>query len=589
LIKNDAIIDVAMSQVTERDSVIAVRTVIAAGADPSRVLLLPIAHGWCHAMEEAMTAGAELSIALSYAIKCDARKTITDLLLWGADGGAALRSAVDNGRLDDAKRLLEAGLETHAIAKQAAEQGNIKLIQWLVSEKVYLSDVMAELAEESNEQAVKVLVKAGCDASDVLMEVVRSGRHLGAIRTLIDARADTVDALIEVAERGDIKLAKLLIEAGANTVFALMHAMMADNTKIAAVLTAAGADIATAIRVIPRRNLEAKRAFFEAARQEVIAASQGVDESDNQELVGIILAERFKAAERAAKGHTESTRRRVIEKMVIDGQAEDLALLHAIDKLEWGVLKSLLDSGIDGSDLLHFSIERDDVFAVRLLMDAGVSVGVAGALEYVAEFESWTKLNTLLKAGIDPTETFIWLVEQGHFSMAKRMIVELKINTYETFDYLYLVNETYLLKSCLALVTDGHSVVTRAARIGDLKFLRAMIEAGADAPAALGLAISSGQVEAAKTLIAEGVDITAAMKSAVTRNRMTHPATFRLLGADLSAVLIHAAQIGNKDVVGDLIGMGVDGSAALRYLDEQGQWTATDLLLTTAEEQGLPI
>lgn len=527
LIAHGANIDLAVLDVEDPHSVMAVRTLLDAGGDATRLLSLVATLGWHEAVRELTKTGADLSKALDHAISERDAAAMTALLLLGVDGAKALRVCFEKRKLDEAALLLSAGVEAYTVARQAASRGDVALIKWLISLGKDVSDVMAAAVEDSDIEAVRTFARAGCDISEMLEKVAESGRRLGALKTLIDAGGYALDALIKAAKQGDVEIAQALIEAGANSVMALWDAMMTNDVGSAAVLIAAKADLVTMRATIPRRG----------------------------------FSERPGCAAMPLSISREAEQERYAKKQAFLSDAQRLSM----------------------------SVQRDRVGRINSRLGGATYASFDEMMARTVEFEHWDALSTLLNSGVDEHQAFSWLLRQGQYSLARRMIAEKRIDICDALDNLCRNNETELLKTCLQTVTDGHKALWRAAEAGNVERMRALAAAGADVEIALGLAVPEGKVEVSRALMTLEPDVTAAMNVAVQKGRRLSSIVFRLLGADLPAVLLYAAEIGSRSAVEELINMGVDASPALDYMHEHDHPEAVELVLTAAQAQGLKI
>ena len=348
LVVGGADIRLALSGTAAHDGLTAVTTMLAAGVDMPLLLLHAAVSGWPDAVRALITRGADLSVALAYAIDDGSQAAIRALLLLGADGTTALISAIDNGKYKEAQSLLQAGLDPLVVVKQAVERGLLNVVQWLVNETADVSAVMRKLAQSGDIRAIKLWSDAGGDTY-------------------------MVELLLELAKAGNVPAIKSLIDAGQNSVIALTDTVIKKDLRTAAMLIAAGADISGVLRSTPKRRLDERKAFIEAAKREMTVLSLGMATAPTARDANSLLL--IRPSDRGTRGGSHDATVMVTRgARLVDAYEAVMRTAQPGDQY-WREMLSA--AGVDAAAALGIAISKGHIVAVRELVSLGIDPTVA--------------------------------------------------------------------------------------------------------------------------------------------------------------------------------------------------------------------
>ena len=489
---------------------------------------------------------------------------------------AALESAVINGHGVAAHNLLERGVNVNAKGPNyespllaAIQHRKADMAEVLISHgaDIQKEDVLTRAVQSRNPQMVELLVKAGADVetrgpwgNNQLILAVHN-EDMESLKVLLDHAAEVngtgeygTTALTVAIARRSIQMIKLLLSRGANASIdnAFEKAAQYDNgpdllkilidagaegvSSQSCVASAAAAGNSRSIKMLVEAgaDIEAKGAWTNSPI--IYAVRSGKLEVLKTLLdLGADINATGEYGVTALTSAIDTDKTEMVQHLVSRGA--DATVDNAVAKAArrpagHTYLKILYDGGAEGflsQPCVAAAAEAGNENSINLLLDAGADIEAKGAwgngpLNFAARSGRSNAMRLLLDRGADidaPGESgrtaLISAIEQDNLEMVK-LLVDRGADVSGAFTAAAQRNEGHriikvMLDAGAQVPAEGNGVGP-AAKIGNLKSLTILLDAGADIedPDGWGnppliLAISQSQTSAAKMLVKRGADV----------------------------------------------------------------------------------
>lgn len=447
--------------------------------------------------------GMDATVALEYAVEKEQWDAISPLILLGAKGSEALASLSNSDDRKAMARLISAGADVamalKILATKANSPENSSAMRSLIGSELGRDDDSADEHAFSSRHRQDI----NWTSKLVLLQLAKSG-NIPAVQTLSTVMLP-IDELTcrELAMGGHVETIKTLIAAGlVNSEEFLKSFALAGNLAAARALISAGtptSEILTRLCETPEDHSQ-YQANLDAIKLLIFAG--------------------------AAPSHPSS-------EVVSDD----------INRKEAEI--STLDSGAMVEKFVN-AAKCGDVVDMAMLLGCGVDT--VAALKLLGEMPPWLGLlkakDACLNAGMTLSEILVGQVKAGNMKAAKNLI-GLTDTTADTLTELIINGDTDTARTFVPALISGQRALLQAAQSNDGDLMRALIEIGADAPAAVLSLLEANAREAAGRLMAWGTDVHAILTRAISAEHEPGQNVVQgltMLGANYHIALLRALE-----------------------------------------------
>ncbi|CAM4134822.1 ankyrin repeat domain-containing protein [Bordetella muralis] len=535
----------------------AARVIVAAGADPSFVLMRTLNGSGLSVSPERATitrnllaAGAHPTATLKHALstKIDYHPVRT-LLMLGASSNVLKDFILERATAFDKIFLHSINKKDWSNAlKNAALQGDKAAVQfWVRSGAVKPDPTLISLAKNRRVDAIKLLLDSGVDGHSTLLRLVDEGK-IEAVRSLISAGANVSKLLQEMMgnhQRGlriGIDKLQTLIRAGADMSQLLLASTNGkDRLHVAKILLAAGANAEAAVALCPENTRAEVKKTLALAAQDAAAVDRMMRDAGSSDitLVESILV---------AKGFIDQPTRRPInegltktaDRLQTEGHQAEADLLRAVLSTDWNEIKSRVAGNSRAAVMvLLMMLQHHDVPSSRLLVRAGTNI--SAAIDWtISKIQDNNKaivlIARLLLAADDLAHRVLGhAIDSKGTPFAKELIKLSKFNIVDMFGHLtkagnmaaiVKLNPLHTIEPAQTSTTSSESLAFSlisagfnnahtffealdAGDPGTAGVLGALIK---DNSVALARALSDAQASVAETLLVLGADLNVALR-----------------------------------------------------------------------------
>jgi len=558
----------ALRRACEEGDIAKVKTLMDAGVDASFVLMRmleqhsPLSPACGKAVRHLISAGVDLSSALSHAVAANSVEAVRTLLLLGATGEQALMRAAEAHGLQAMSLLVKSGVKAESTLVNQAKNGDVKAVRLLlgeasISDKLDKTQVLKALTASRCQDAVKLLIDEGVDVHDFLLQqltlgvkddaklLIRAGANVsGLVRTLTMGAVDHPD---------EIEPLGTLIALGVDSAPTLYDMAKDDKKTEAKILIAARAPIDDALLYASAPERADLEITLAQAYQEVAQTSQQMARSGYADATlasKIIVAQDYIAS---PKGKEYQTIVQGMTKNAGGDRRNFSELLHALGKVDWALINKLVDADETAAGEALMLLTRLKCLPLaRLLLDAGAEPH--HAIVDATDSNNLDRLSFLIRAGCHESIVLANLLMRPTGNrLAQALIRRERLDVFKTLKYLAERGEPSRVKQFIPAITDGQNELIRAIAGNDSDLTRALIGAGVDTPKTLVSAISSAEIDVAKRLVSLGTNTAVALVEALVQKQDDVAQVLLSLGADLRDALGHATKMRDRAIMSRLV------------------------------------
>lgn len=520
------------------------RALIKSGVDASLVLMLAASQKQPgHAADHGanllglVSLGANLSTALEYALAANAALAIVSLMLMGADGDAALEWSVQNNDVTATAFLFAQGVSGDKLLIDHAMHGNADAVKFLIATEMPTAKIVVGLAKNGDKDAVDLLIAAGAPRAEEISELAEFGGLLHAngitqLSDLIAAGVDTSKILFDLVKDNDLHTAKILLAAGADASAALKHES--------------------------KSQLKDTQKTLTLISQELSAVQNLVKRLDENEHANITVVEKILSAQKyMAQPDMHLTRefmQDIANRAASDGEINDAKLLLALESVDWESIKKLCVDEEAASMALQHSVVFNNLFAVRLLTEAGTSVNDFAM--HLMQKGDVKGLFLLMEAGMPVDWTFASIFNNDLNKLAKEIF---ETDNFDKLEAMKSVSESYgsqQLRKFIPAITDGAAELVEACVNRDISFAKTLIAEGANVDEALICALMDDEPIVARQLMALGAKKHEAVVSVLENEQQPLDQMLFAAGASPYIAVEHAHETGQIKAIARLDAMG---------------------------------
>ena len=522
----------ALKSACARGDIAAAKAIVDAGADPSFVLMRSINHHDSSTtpqyratlVRNLMAAGADVSIALTYALSTGTSLSILEtLLMLGLSDDGVTETAWQPERTGNTWwQLIVFAKNRENSLINAAICGNKNAVRlfknqgFLDVERVFL-----ELLRIGNLPAINLLIIEGINTRPALMRLLDRGDVHG-VKCLIDAGADVFAVLSEMSrqhERGlpmPIKKLEVLVQAGVDLSKMLLDATKnATELSIAKALIAAGVSSSDALKhVSGQAHADAMTVLALATKDVRLVAItlRNIRHADSALMDDILFAQEMMALPEMRRYHAILTNE--IAYLRREGEPIEAELIAAIERVDWTSILTLVARDEQAASRAFVNlVVANDRSSSRLLMHAGANSSAvieAGLTKYGPAL-----LARLISFGYSDHQILETLVDAGQVNFAKEVIQHAAIHLTNMFGRLVESGHAATLQKFIPVLSDGIDPLITACERGNITLAKALVAAGVDVNRALYDAMVSVNTDAVKVLRGLGADLSVAVEIAL--------------------------------------------------------------------------
>lgn len=330
-----------------------------------------------------------------------------------------LKTAVEAGNTELAKKIVEVGGDANAGMEAAIAKNSFELVEFFVNNgaTTTAAKYIQNAAAVGSLEIIKLLVESGATANYGMENAAVNGRE-DVITYLLEKGADPNLGMPLAAHAGSLAVVKLLVEKGAIPTKGVENAVMQNKPDILSYLIENGADVSSP-KLVPAavtknytaifKMLADKGAAITGANLLQIAAGNG-----NAEIATVLLDNKYNPEEGmliAIQKNKAAVLQLLIEK---GGAIKDNYATDAVNSKAASTIPVLAAAGADfkkadglGNTFLHTATTNNDVATIEELIKAGVPLdaqNVKGntAMHLAADMTDRVPIILLLaKAGAD--------------------------------------------------------------------------------------------------------------------------------------------------------------------------------------------
>ena len=512
-------------------------------------------------VDELLLAGAnvKLSEALQAAAQGGHAEMATALMAAGVNGPEVLvdilRHNSDPDKVKAAKLLISLGMDATVALESAVKKEQWDAISPLILLGAKGSEALASLSNSDDRKAMARLISAGADvvmALKILATKANSPENSGAMRSLIGSELGSDDDSVDEhtfssRHRQDInwtsKLALLqLAKSGNIRAVQTLSTVMLPIDELTCRELAMGGHVETIKTLIAAGLVNSEEFLKSFALAGNLAAARALINA------GTPTSETLTRLCKTPGGRPQyQPNLDAIKLLIFAGAAPSHPLSEGVsDDINRKKAEiSTLDSGAMVERFVN-AAKCGDVVDMAMLLGCGVDT--VAALRLLGESPPWLGVpkakDACLNAGMTLSEILVGQVKAGNMKAAKNLI-GLTDTTADTLTELIINGDTDTARTFVPALISGQRALLQAAQSNDGDLMRALIEIGADAPAAVLSLLEANAREAAGRLMAWGTDVHAILTRAISAEHEPGQNVVQgltMLGANYHIALLRALE-----------------------------------------------